>query len=101
MNEFTGERLIPGQVGDELWDEHIARYAFAATFARGKQVLDLGCGTGYGSEELARTAELAVGLDCSPDAITRPGNGGVSFLQGSATALPFTDQSFDLIAAFG
>ena len=30
MKEFTGERVIPGQVNDDLWAEHIARYAFAA-----------------------------------------------------------------------
>jgi hypothetical protein len=27
--EFTGERVIPGQVNDDLWSEHVARYAFA------------------------------------------------------------------------
>ena len=29
VNEFTGERVIPGEVNDDLWAEHIARYAFA------------------------------------------------------------------------
>ena len=28
--EFTGERVIPGQVSDDLWAEHVARYAFAS-----------------------------------------------------------------------
>ena len=31
--EFTGERVIPGQVNDDLWSEHVARYAFARRYA--------------------------------------------------------------------
>ncbi len=34
----------------------MARYTFAARLARGKRVLDAGCGAGYGSAELARDA---------------------------------------------
>ena len=50
MSEFTGERVIPGEVDPNLWNEHFSRYAFAALFCRGrKSVLDAGCGTGYGT----------------------------------------------------
>ena len=59
--EFTGERVVPGQVDADLWNEHLARYAFAAPLAPGKRVLDAGCGSGYGSAELARTARTVVG----------------------------------------
>ena len=58
MAEFTGERVIPGQVDVDLLNEHLARYAFAARLARGKRVLDAGCGAGYGSAELARIGAL-------------------------------------------
>ena len=47
MTEFTGERVVPGQVNDDLWAEHISRYAFAARFAADRDVLDIGSGTGY------------------------------------------------------
>jgi hypothetical protein len=40
--EFTGERVIPGHVNDDLWSEHMARYAFARRYAEGKRVLDAG-----------------------------------------------------------
>jgi protein-L-isoaspartate O-methyltransferase len=56
LAEFTGERVIPGEVDIDLLNEHMARYTFAARLARGKRVLDAGCGTGYGSAELARAA---------------------------------------------
>jgi len=47
LAEFTGERVIPGQVDADLLNEHLARYAFAARLSRRKQVLDAGCGAGY------------------------------------------------------
>ena len=56
MVEFTGERVIPGQVNDDLWSEHVARYAYARRYAEGRRALDAGCGTGYGSAELAQSA---------------------------------------------
>src|ERR1700722_5875027 len=67
--EFTGERVIPGEVDADLLNEHLARYAFAARLSRRKRVLDAGCGAGYGSAELARTAASVLGIDCSAEAI--------------------------------
>jgi ubiquinone/menaquinone biosynthesis C-methylase UbiE len=102
VSEFTGERVIPGQVNEELWAEHVARYAFATRFAHGRRVLDLGCGTGYGTADLARVASTALGVDLAPEAI----NYGVlhfpsaRFLQCSANAVPFPPASFDLVTAF-
>ena len=100
MKEFTGERVIPGCVDDELWDEHIARYAFARRFAEGKRVLDVGCGTGYGTAELAGAAKFAVGVDSAADAFESARLGGAHFVQASAVALPFPAESFDLVTAF-
>ena len=67
--EFTGERVVPGQVDVDLWNEHIARYAFAARLCRNRRVLDAGCGTGYGSAELALNAQLVTGIDVSAEAL--------------------------------
>jgi len=68
--EFTGERVIPGQVDPDLLNEHLARYAFAARLARGKRVLDAGCGAGYGSAELVKSALSVVGVDAAADPVT-------------------------------
>lgn len=103
MNEFTGERVIPGEVNDDLWAEHIARYAFAARFAHGRRVLDAGCGTGYGVLTLAHEAASVIGIDVAAQAIefARARSAPhTQFLQASASALPFEDYSFSLITAF-
>src|SRR5579871_3121120 len=102
--EFTGERVIPGEVDVDLLNEHLARYAFAARLARGKRVLDAGCGAGYGSAELAEMAEEVTGVDVAPEAIayasehyTLP---NLHFEQASCTSLSQDDGAFDLVVAF-
>ena len=69
MPEFTGQRVIPGKVDPDLWNEHFARYAFAARLARQKRVLDIACGSGYGSAELAKVARSVTGIDVSEEAV--------------------------------
>jgi 2-polyprenyl-3-methyl-5-hydroxy-6-metoxy-1,4-benzoquinol methylase len=105
LAEFTGERLIPGQVGVDLLNEHLARYAFAARLACGKRVLDAGCGAGYGSAELAAAAAISVlGADVADEAINFARESyrlpNLSFEQASCSALPHPDASFDLVVAF-
>ena len=104
MIEFTGERVVPGQVDPDLWAEHLSRYAFAARWASGARVLDIGCGTGYGTAELAGHARTAVGIDLSPEATAHARSAyplsNICFVPASATALPFADDSFHLITAF-
>jgi SAM-dependent methyltransferase len=104
LAEFTGERLIPGEVDIDLLNEHMARYHFAVRLARGKRVLDAGCGAGYGSAELADVAESVVAVDIAPEAIAYARAHypfpNLSFEQASCTELPFGDGAFDLVVAF-
>jgi ubiquinone/menaquinone biosynthesis C-methylase UbiE len=102
--EFTGERVIPGYVNNDLWSEHIARYAYARRYAEGRRTLDAGCGTGYGSAELAQSAITVTGLDVAPEAIafaraTYP-IPGLRFVVSSCATMPFPGNAFDLIVAF-
>jgi SAM-dependent methyltransferase len=99
---FTGERVIPGQVNDDLWAEHFSRYVFASRMAAGRRALDVGCGTGYGTAELAGTAASATGCDIAAEAIdyARLHYPEARFVRGSGTGLPFATAAFDLITAF-
>ena len=104
MIEFTGERVIPGQVDADLWAEHVSRYAFAARWASGTRVLDLGSGAGYGTAELAGRARSAIGIDLALEAVSHSKSAyplpNISFVPASVTAVPFRAGSFDLITAF-
>ncbi|MGH9582310.1 MAG: methyltransferase domain-containing protein [Bryobacteraceae bacterium] len=99
---FTGERVVPGRVEPDLWNEHISRYRFAAVFAAGKRVLDAGCGTGYGTAILAAVAKETAGFDISREAIEYASSHypEARFLAGSAEAFPAGDGSADLVTAF-
>src|SRR5713101_5415565 len=104
LAEFTGERVIPGQVDTDLLNEHLARYAFAARLSRQKHALDAGCGSGYGSAELAKTADAVLGIDSSAEAIAfaraeYPAP-NLRFEKADCAALPVADGSIDLVVAF-
>lgn len=104
MAEFTGERVVPGEVDADLMNEHLARYAFATRLSRMKRVLDAGSGSGYGSAELAKLALHVVGVDQSEDAIHFARENyrlpNLCFEQASCLALPHPDAAFDLIVSF-
>ena len=100
---FTGERFAP-EVHGAIWHEHWHRYCVVAPLARGKRVLDAACGEGYGSSLLAKEASSVVGMDLSAEAIgharLRYVADNLAFSQGSCSALPFGDASFDLVVSF-
>ena len=102
--EFTGERVVPGQTDVDLMNEHLARYGFAESLVAGKRVLDAGCGVGYGSARLARSADHVVGFDNArePLLITQHeyGDSHVRLAEGDCRSLPFSNASFDVVVAF-
>ena len=86
--------------------EHLQRYEWAARLVRGRRVLDLCCGVGFGSLMLAETATEVVGVDVDADAVdtARAAAGdrqGVAFEVGDALeALVAHGASFDAIVCF-
>lgn len=109
----SGETVSP-EVPDDLFQAHRSLYLFAARFAQGKRVLDLGCGTGYGAPELrAGGAASVVGIDRDPRlvryATRRFGRqAGVEFRAADPEALPAGlapgpghPGTFELILALG
>lgn len=70
-SEGARERLEPEDAhdGSLLAASHLHRYEFAAELCDGMRVLDLCCGTGYGSALLARRAASVHGVDVASAAI--------------------------------
>lgn len=68
--QLTGERTLPGISRENYWFvRHLVAYRFAAPLTRGKTVIDIGCGEGYGPAMLARGASQVVGVDIAPEVI--------------------------------
>lgn len=74
MIEDTGERVIPKLMDplNPLLLEHIARYQFVLPYLKGR-VLDLSCGSGYGTHLIAKkckkTIDEIIGIDIDPEII--------------------------------
>jgi ubiquinone/menaquinone biosynthesis C-methylase UbiE len=105
MLEWTGERFLPWINESALAYEHLHRYAYAATLVKGKRVLDLACGEGYGSKMLAETASSVIGVDIDKSIIDHAAakyrNPALQFIRGSIMAVPISeDHSFDAIVCF-
>lgn len=65
--------------------------------ARGKDVLELGCGTGLLLERVAPIARSAKGIDLSPGMLESARARGLDVTLGSVTELPWDDGSFDFV----
>jgi hypothetical protein len=100
------ERFDPsGAEGTLIDSEHRARYRWGAQIAAGKDVLDAGCGLGYGLEIIAAGgAQSVTGVDLDPQAVAeatkRFGEHAAAIEQGDLRELPFEDASFDLAICF-
>jgi len=101
--ECTGERMVTGRPG-KTEAEHYHRYFLAREFSRGKDVLDIASGEGYGSAFLAQTARRVIGIDFDLGSVehsTREYQSeNLRFLQGDATKLPIENHSCDVVVSF-
>src|SRR5215210_6237179 len=67
--ELTGERTLPDVPEENYWfRRHLVVYRWIAARVAGLDVVDMACGEGYGSAELAGTAASVVGVDANPQA---------------------------------
>jgi ubiquinone/menaquinone biosynthesis C-methylase UbiE len=98
------ERFDPNDGGPIMAYEHIHRYAGCAEIVRGRRVLDVACGEGYGAALIARTAKCVVGTDIDADVVrvaqARYGRDGLEFLRADMFELPFKSRSFDVVTCF-
>ena len=103
---FTGERYVPTVQESPMRYEHLHRYALALDFVRrGKSVLDMASGEGYGSAYLSQVANSVIGVDIDRECInfSRQKYGNISnleFIVGSCDAIPLSSESLDIVTSF-
>jgi SAM-dependent methyltransferase len=103
--EWTGERCVPWTPEVAVAYEHYHRYLWAAELVRGRTVLDLASGEGFGAAILAATAESVTGIDADPRTVEHSRLNymapNLGFTVGSALELEgFGDGSFGAVVAF-
>ena len=100
--EFTGERMVPEACdGNTLW-EHLYRYQFATRYVRGRSILDIACGEGYGTRSLVEAgAASVVGVDISAEACRHAKERyGVDARVGDGVSIPLPTGSLDVVVSF-
>jgi len=102
--------LVVERLGANHWvppwirHQHLTRYQWVATMARGCVVLDAACGNGYGAQMLSAAGAVAVdGFDLCVDAIREAQaihrGANLRFAVGDVTRLDAPDHHYDLFVS--
>jgi SAM-dependent methyltransferase len=100
---LTGERTIPGLDEENYWfRRHEVVYQRLAQHCAGREVLEAGCGEGYGADLIARVARRVIALDYDETAVAhvRARYPRVQVIHGNLTELPLPDSSVDVVVNF-
>ena len=100
---LTGERTIPGLPEENYWfRRHEVVYQRLADRCTGRNVLEAGCGEGYGADLIAGEARRVIGLDYDESAVAhvRARYPRVEMRHGNLAALPLPDGDVDVVVNF-
>jgi ubiquinone/menaquinone biosynthesis C-methylase UbiE len=101
--KWTGERLVTS-IEDETATEHLHRYKIAMDLCKGKSVIDIACGEGYGSSFLADVASSVIGVDIDPEAVSfaaaKYKKKNLEYRVGNCAAIPAENESVDVLVSF-
>lgn len=100
---LTGERTIPGLAVENYWfRRHEVVYQRLAGNCTGREVLEAGCGEGYGADLIASVARsvVAVDYDAATVAHVRARYPRVDVVAGNLASLPVPDRSVDVVVNF-
>jgi len=100
---LTGERTLPGIWHENYWfRRHEVAYRWLTAFARGRWILEAGCGEGYGAQALVDAGArlvVAVDYDAATVAHVRHTYPGVRVVRGNLVALPLPTGAVDVVVS--
>lgn len=103
IKKSTGERLEFYNFSD-VTIEHLHRYSVVLDIVKGRRVLDIASGEGYGSFLLSKSALSVVGVDIDTDSIenakAKYNSSNIEFRLGSTSNIPVLDNSVDVVVSF-
>jgi SAM-dependent methyltransferase len=100
---LTGERTVPGLAEENYWfRRHEVVYARLLDRCAGRDVLEAGCGEGYGADLIAGVARRVIGLDYDETTVAhvRARYPRVDMRHGNLAALPLAPASVDVVVNF-
>lgn len=100
---LTGERTVPGLAEENYWfRRHEVVYRRLADRCADRDVLEAGCGEGYGADLIADVAARVIGLDYDELAVAhvRACYPRVDVRHGNLAALPLPNTSVDVVVNF-
>jgi SAM-dependent methyltransferase len=100
---LTGERTIPDLDIENYWfRRHEVVYQRLAPRCAGREVLEAGCGEGYGADLIAGVARRVVAVDYDQAAVAhvRSRYPRVEVMQANLADLPLPDASVDVVVNF-
>lgn len=102
-SKFTGERLETSIYNGNTIN-HLHRYAIAMSLIKGKTILDIASGEGYGSHLMSFESDYVYGVDRDEETIerakTKYKRENLKFLKGSTSQIPLQDSSVDVVISF-
>ena len=100
---LTGERTVPGLAEENYWfRRHEVVYERLAPRCAGRDVLEAGCGEGYGADLIADVARRVIGLDYDESAVAhvKARYPRVEMLHGNLASLPLPNAAVDVVVNF-
>lgn len=100
----TGERILPDKETPLMVARHLSAYKLAQKYVPGKEVLDIGCGEGYGTHYLSGYAKSITGIDYNAEAVAHAGakyvNANTRFEAIDVKHLSALNRRFEVICCF-
>ncbi|NBP85094.1 MAG: SAM-dependent methyltransferase [Mycobacteriaceae bacterium] len=100
---LTGERTVPGLPEENYWfRRHEVAYRHCLGICAAREVLEAGCGEGYGADLIAAVAArvVAVDYDAATVAHVRARYPRVEVIEANLTPLPLPDNCVDAVVNF-
>lgn len=109
MIQKTGERVVPGEVHSEeeylMFLRHVIAYEFALTkLGSEDNLLEVGCGEGYGTKMISNKVKKIVGLDVDKNLIVyaaeKYSSENCIYQYYDGKKIPFDNNTFDAAISF-